>query len=89
MTCRSPFLGACPRNSDIADRRLDAGIGEPRAVFNRDVLGAAVGIRRYAARRRPNRRRPGDFEDLCLQVETQANAEGVERFLHPRVRSIA
>jgi hypothetical protein len=26
------------------------------------------------------RRRPGDFADLCLQVETQANAEGVERF---------
>ena len=37
------------RISHTADRRLDAGLGEPLAVFDRDVLDAAIGMMDPAA----------------------------------------
>jgi hypothetical protein len=39
--------------SDPADRRLDTRLGEPLAVFNRDVLDAAIGMMDEAAFDRP------------------------------------
>ena len=63
--------GVVVRISHTADRRLDAGRGEPLAVFDRDVLDAAIGVMDQAAVERP-----AGMKRLLQRVEDKARRSG-------------